>query len=139
MPLRRIGLWLTLAIGGLTACGDDDGTPAPREVVGPPAGSDELEWGEQLFQTRGCVGCHRIDGGPSVGPPLDSMVGRPRTLADGTEIVVDEDYLRQSVLQPRAARAPGSPSVMPSYEGLLEPAELDALILYLQSLTRTPQ
>ncbi|MBO6939942.1 MAG: cytochrome c [Deltaproteobacteria bacterium] len=124
---------LLLLIVLLAACGDDEPRPEPTPI-GPPAGSTDLEWGEQLFQSQGCFACHRIDGGPSVGPALNGVAGESRTLPDGRTVVVDADYLREALTEPEAVRVPGyEGTVMPTYE--LAPAQLDALIGYLQSLS----
>jgi len=127
-------LRLALSIALLAACSDDD-PPLEPTPIGPLAGSDELQWGEQLYQTHGCVACHRIDGGASVGPPLNAVAGLSRTLADGRTVVADADYLREALDSPSAAVVRGyEGAAMPTYENLA-PAEMEALIGYLQSLS----
>ncbi len=117
----------------LAACGEPEPPPTP-DPIGPPAGMDELQWGEHLYQTRGCLACHRIDSGESIGPPLDGLAGSQRTLADGERVVVDADYLRAAIAEPDATRAAGyPPGAMPAYA--FEPAQMEALIAYLQSLS----
>jgi cytochrome c oxidase subunit 2 len=47
---------------------------------------------------------------------------------------VDENYLRESILEPQAKVVAGYQPVMPTYQGILNDRELDALIAYLKSL-----
>lgn len=99
---------------------------------------DELEWGEHLYETRGCIACHRIDSGESIGPALDGIAGAPRPLADGRRVTADADYLRAAIAEPDQAVTAGyDPGIMPAYA--LEPAEMEALIAYLQHLSILPQ
>jgi cytochrome c oxidase subunit 2 len=120
----------------LAACAEPEPPPEPAPL-GPPAGMDELQWGEHLFETRACLACHRIDSGDSVGPALDGVAGRSRTLADGRTVTADADYLRAAIAEPDAAVVSGYPEgTMPAYA--LEPPEMEALIGYLQSLSVRP-
>lgn len=121
------------------ACGCDDDPPAADAVAdpssGPPAGLTEAAWGERLFQQYGCTGCHQINGHPSVGPPLDGLLGTERRLEDGSRVRADAAYVRRSILTPEAERVAGYDDArMTPYEGLLEPDQLAALVAYLESL-----
>ena len=44
----------------------------------------------------------------------------------GAEVTFDEAYVRESLLRPQARAQPGYPPSMPSFDGLLRDAELDA-------------
>ena len=64
------------------------------------AGGDSLAAaGEKLFQELGCVTCHRADAS-GARPALEGLFGRPVPLASGETVVADEDYLRESILNP---------------------------------------
>jgi cytochrome c oxidase subunit 2 len=90
-----------------------------------------VDKGQQLAQSMGCIACHSIDGGPSLGPTWKAIVGRTETLIDGSTVVVDDDYLRESITAPTAKLVKGFPPVMQPYA--LEPDQLDALIAYIKS------
>jgi cytochrome c oxidase subunit 2 len=61
-----------------------------------------------------CVACHSTDGSPLAGPSWQAIIGRQEALADGSSIVVDADYVRNSVLNPNAQVVAGfQPNVMP--------------------------
>ena len=59
------------------------------------------------------------------------------SFTDRTRAIADAAYLRQSILEPSARIVAGfdqSDAGMPSYAGVLTAAEIEALILYIQSL-----
>jgi cytochrome c oxidase subunit 2 len=57
-----------------------------------------------------------------------------RQTADGREIVIDEAYLTESMMDPQAVVAAGFQPVMPSYQGLLSPADAVAILELIRSL-----
>jgi len=92
------------------------------------------EAGERLFAKRGCNQCHSIDGSAGVGPSLLDVYGRNRPLRGGAVVEADENYLRQSILEPAASIVAGFEAYMPTYQGRLKEAEVIALIEYLKRL-----
>ncbi len=92
------------------------------------------EAGALLFRTRGCAQCHSVDGTPGTGPSLAGIFGHAQRLADGTTVVADEDYLRESLLEPTAKVVAGYEPVMPTYRGRLNDREITALVEYLKTL-----
>jgi len=95
--------------------------------------------GEALFKTQGCSGCHSTDGSRRVGPSLLGVYGRKvQVRMDGSlrSVEADEEYLRESIRNPKAALVEGYPPVMPAGDSLSD-GQLDALVEYLKSL-KTP-
>jgi cytochrome c oxidase subunit 2 len=92
--------------------------------------------GKALFIRLGCSGCH---GGSNIvrAPALDGLYGKRVALSDGTFRIVDERYLRDSILQPRAEIAAGYEPLMPSYEGKISEDEIVKIVAYLKSLGST--
>lgn len=90
--------------------------------------------GEKLFTTRACYTCHDIEGKRSVGPPLNGIFGKPVVLDGGEQQIVDENYFRESVLNPQASIVAGYQPVMPTYQGILKDRDIDALIAYIKSM-----
>ncbi|MDH4032585.1 MAG: c-type cytochrome, partial [candidate division Zixibacteria bacterium] len=105
---------------------------------GASLGSDlpPEEFGARLFVAKACNTCHKMDGSSSTGPSLNNIFGHSVPLEDGTETTVDENYLRESMLNPMSKVVAGYQPVMPTYQGLLRNHEIDALIAYIKSLNK---
>src|SRR5262249_33537289 len=100
-------------------------------MIKPPA-----EMGKELWQTRkGCVQCHTIDGTllSSGGPSWKDVFGKQESFTDGSTQKVDENYLRESMLDPNKKIVKGfTPGVMPKIK--LSDREIDALIAFIKTL-----
>lgn len=104
-----------------------------RWLSGRPAAEDPVEAGRALFERLRCNTCH--EAGPSQrGPSLVGVAGRPVQLADGSVVVADADYLRESILMPARRITAGYEPLMPSYAGQLGEEEVLLLIAYIESL-----
>ncbi len=93
--------------------------------------------GRELLESQGCLGCHSLDGSRIVGPTFKGIFGRKGlVLTDGAEreIVADEAYLRRSILKPNADVVVGYPPIMPSQEGILSDAQIDAIVEHLKTV-----
>ena len=55
-------------------------------------------------------------------------------LADGSVVEVDADYLRESIIDPKAKIVSGFQPVMQSYEGILKDNDIKAFIDYVKTL-----
>ncbi len=92
--------------------------------------------GEQVFQRLGCNDCHGANATIQA-PPLQGLFGRRQTIQDGT-VMVDEEYLRESILDPRAKIVAGYEPIMPTFQGQITTRELVELIAYLKFLGTNP-
>ena len=92
-----------------------------------------VEQGQLLASSRGCLACHSIDGGPSLGPGWLDLFGSQESLIDGSEVFVDADYLIESIVDPAAKIVAGYPPVMVAYQFSNE--QLDSLVAYIESLS----
>ncbi len=90
--------------------------------------------GMKLYTRAGCVNCHTIDGSPRIGPSFKGNWGTPRKLSDGSEIVMDEAYVRESLETPNAKVRAGFNPVMTSFAGKFKESEIQAIIAFLKSL-----
>jgi cytochrome c oxidase subunit 2 len=89
--------------------------------------------GEKLFQSLACANCHRVDG-TGRGPSLVGIFGKPVQLAGGQKVTADENYVRESILNPAAKVVANYQPVMPTFQGLVTEEELLQLIEYVKSL-----
>ena len=94
--------------------------------------------GAKLYQKLGCVACHSAStAGTQRGPKLEGLFGHPVKLGDGRTLVADENYVRESILQPRAKVVAGYEPIMPSYDGQVTTEELNELLAYVKSLAES--
>lgn len=96
------------------------------------------EAGALLYKQRGCQQCHSTDGVAGIGPTFKSSWGRERAMRDGSSKKMDENYVRDSILNPQAELVAGFEPVMPTFKGRLKDKEITALIEFLKSLGDQP-
>jgi len=94
------------------------------------------EFGAKLYVSKACVTCHSIDGSVNTGPSFKGRFGTMELMTSGGEVLVDENYLRESILNPQAKVVAGYQPVMPTYQGILKDKEIDALIAFIKSLEK---
>lgn len=146
-------LGLVLAIGvvlGLITLFDNfdignppptEAAPPPTEVVVIPAPTPEAPVGggatdgPGIFVSRGCGGCHVIEGLAGAvgvtGPEMTGIGSRAGTRVAGLSA---EDYIRQSVEEPEAFVLEGYDNVMQPLRGMMTDEEFDILVEYLLTL-----
>jgi cytochrome c oxidase subunit 2 len=93
--------------------------------------------GQNIFQQLGCVTCHRSDT-QGRGPNLVGLFGKQVQLEDGRTVIADENYVRESILNPSAKIVSGFKPIMPVFQGLVSEEQLNALIAYIKSLNQPP-
>jgi cytochrome c oxidase subunit 2 len=89
--------------------------------------------GQKLFQQLGCGSCHRSDT-QGRGPNLLGVFGKPVLLDDGRTVTADENYVRESILNPGAKIVAGFKNIMPSFQGVVNEEQLLSLVAYIKSL-----
>jgi cytochrome c oxidase subunit II len=129
-------------------CGDDHSNMLSTVVVHPREDYDKwlkdaanylktlppAEAGKMLYQRRGCVQCHSIDGTAGTGPSLNGIYGTTAHMTDGSDVLVDDNYIRESILEPQAKIVAGFQPVMATYKGLVSDDDITALIEFIKSL-----
>jgi cytochrome c oxidase subunit II len=89
--------------------------------------------GEKLFQDLACNTCH-LSEGQGRGPFLHGLFGKMQAQQSGETLLVDEAYLRESILNPSAQITAGFQPIMPAFQGLVSEEQLLALVEYVKSL-----
>ncbi|MEZ5381063.1 MAG: cytochrome c [Microthrixaceae bacterium] len=97
--------------------------------------SGEAASGEDLYRSLGCAQCHSTSPGVAIhGPSWAGLAGSEVTLADGTTVTADREYLERAITDPDAdlTEGYGDRAIMPTVP--VEPDQLDALVAYIESL-----
>jgi cytochrome c oxidase subunit 2 len=89
--------------------------------------------GEKLFQDLACNTCHRADA-QGRGPVLQNVFGSQVSLQSGENVIVDEAYVRESILSPGSKVVAGFQPIMPTFQGLVSEEGVLQLIEYVKSL-----
>jgi mono/diheme cytochrome c family protein len=90
-----------------------------------------VEAGKVLYVTKVCNACHTLDGNRLVGPTFKGLYAKTEALVDG-EVVVDDAYLRESMLEPMKRIVKDYPPAMPPQ--VLTDVEIESLILFIKSV-----
>jgi cytochrome c oxidase subunit 2 len=148
MPGRKNHAWFQAEREGVydlmcaEYCGDKHSAMLAK-VVAVPADTFDV-WlergggrptGEKLLKIKGCVACHSNDGTKLVGPSYKGMFGKKeRVMTNGVEreITVDEEYIRRSLLQPKADVVVGYQPQMPEMGNQLDEEDIQLIIDYIK-------
>lgn len=103
-------------------------SPTPSEVVASDTD------GAHLYMQLSCGGCHAD---ASLAPPLGGILGTRREMTDSSLVTADRAYLRDSIVLPEKNLVRGYSLKMPTYQGLVTPEELEALVSYVASMKGT--
>lgn len=92
--------------------------------------------GGELFRVYGCSGCHAGNSPvhPVHAPDLAGVFGRPVQLSDGSSVIADEAYIRDSILLPKKQVVAGFAPIMPSFAGQIEEEDILKIIEFIKSL-----
>lgn len=94
-----------------------------------------VDAGRKIYETRGCKTCHTIDGTRLVGPSLRNAYGATAPLADGTSVLADDAYIRESIQYPQAKVHAGFQPVMTPYLNVLKDKDINNVIAFLKSIS----
>ena len=92
------------------------------------------ELGLLTYNQSGCATCHSIDGSQKVGPTFKGLFGRQEKITSLGALSVDENYLRESIIEPQAKIVEGFPPSMPTFKGQLSDRRIAGLIEYIKTL-----
>lgn len=104
-------------------------------LSGSTAGQTPVEAGKDLFQNKlGCASCHA--GGPQQrGAKLEGVFNSDVKLVGGQTVKADEQYIRNSILNPASQVVEGFQPIMPTFKGQVTEEQLNSLVAYIKSLT----
>jgi cytochrome c oxidase subunit 2 len=106
----------------------------------PGPGADPIvvaNYGEKLYK-QNCAVCHNIDGPVKTGPNwretaalLKARGTRKTSAGDQT---VDENYIRDSIIEPQKAVVEGYPASMSPFKGVMKTPQINAILAYMRKL-----
>lgn len=104
-------------------------------LSGNASGQTPVEMGKDLFENKlGCASCH--EGGPGQrGAHLENIYGTDVKLVGGGTVKADDDYIRNSILNPSSQVVEGFQPIMPTFKGQVTEEQLNALVAYVKSLS----
>ena len=125
-----VGVGLFLFSGQSLGGGTTDSTAAPITVD-----PDAAARGAVLAEGQGCLQCHTTDGRPGSGPTWKGLAGSVRPLASGEEVIADDTYLFNSIVDPANQVVDGYQDIMPKfYADQLDDDQITDLVEYIKSL-----
>jgi len=98
----------------------------PEEEIGPE--------GLEVLKGNSCMACHSIDGANGVGPTFKGLFNSNRELEDGSTVVADEAYIKESIYNPNSQVVKGYGPVMQSYKNKISEEEVKQITEYLKSI-----
>jgi cytochrome c oxidase subunit II len=153
LPGRYTTLWFKATVPGRyhlfcaeycgtmhSGMGGDIVVMEPRDYAQWMAGGPSAplqDTGKELFATLGCATCHRSDI-QGRGPNLQGIYNKAVLLEDGRTVIADENYVRESIVNPTAKIVSGFKPVMPTFQGIVSEEQLNALVAYVKSLAQPP-
>jgi cytochrome c oxidase subunit II len=117
-------------IGQVTVLSPDDYEKWTQEST---SGMSLAQNGERLFASMGCNACHS-GSAASRGPNLAGVYGSKLQLTDGSQIVVNDAYLRDAILNPSQHITAGYAPIMPTYQGQVSEDGLIDLVEYIKNM-----
>ncbi|HXS12355.1 MAG TPA: cytochrome c oxidase subunit II [Acidobacteriaceae bacterium] len=89
--------------------------------------------GERLFASMGCNACHSGNAAAR-GPNLAGVYGSKVTLTDGSQVLVNDAYLRDAILNPSQHVTAGYAPIMPTYQGQISEDGLIDIVEFIKQL-----
>lgn len=99
------------------------------------AGRTYEEVGELLYSRLGCKACHTLDGTKLVGPSFKDVYGNTFDTREGVAVLVDDAYIKESILTPNVSVIAGYEPVMTPYDGKVTDQEIEAITAWLKTLS----
>lgn len=108
---------------------------AEKQAAAESGGGEvSAERGKEIASQNACATCHSIDGSRLTGPTWQNLFGHEVELESGETVVANEEYIRESIVDPSAKIVNGFPPSMVSYDYLSD-SEINSLVEYIKSLS----
>src|ERR1700726_1415132 len=117
-------------IGEVTVLSPED---YEKWTQGSTSGTSLAKNGERLFASMGCNACHS-GSAAARGPNLAGVYGSKLQLASGSQVLVNDAYLRDAILNPSQHITAGYAPIMPTYQGQISEDGLIDLVEYIKAM-----
>jgi cytochrome c oxidase subunit 2 len=97
------------------------------------SGTSLAQNGERLFSSMGCNACHSGNAAAR-GPNLSGVYNSKLQLTNGSQVLVNDAYLRDAILNPSQHVTAGYSPIMPTYQGQISEEGLIDLVEYIKNL-----
>ncbi len=104
-------------------------------LSGNVSGQTPVEAGQDLFMNKlGCASCH-AGGATQRGAKLEGIYNHEVKLVGGQTVIADDQYIRNSILNPSGQIVEGYQPIMPTFKGQVTEEQLVSLVAYIKSLS----
>ena len=104
-------------------------------LAGNESGQTPIEQGKDLFENKlGCASCH-AGGADQRGAKLEGIFNKEVNLVGGQKVIANEEYIRNSILNPSGQVVEGYQPIMPTFKGQVTEEQLVSLVAYIKSLS----
>ena len=90
--------------------------------------------GKDIFIRMACDACHSIDGSLKLGPTIKAQYGSNIRHTDGTIMQINDDYIRESLIDPLKHIVDGYTPIMPNYRPILSDEDIENIIAYIKAI-----
>lgn len=126
-----LGLGMGLFLFSGQTLGDGATTTTQPTIVDPEAAGR----GEVLAEGQGCLQCHTTDGSQGSAPTWKGLAGSTRPLTNGEQVLADDAYLFNSIVDPASQVVEGYEAIMPTFfADQLDEQQITDLVEYMKSL-----
>ena len=106
-------------------------------LAGNVSDQTPVQAGQDLFTNKlGCASCH-AGGANQRGAKLEGIYGKDVKLVSGQSVLADDQYIRNSILNPASQIVEGYQPIMPTFKGQVTEEQLNHLVAYIKSLSTT--
>jgi cytochrome c oxidase subunit II len=106
-------------------------------LAGNVSDQTPVQAGQDLFTNKlGCASCH-AGGANQRGAKLEGIYGKDVKLVTGQSVLADDQYIRNSILNPAGQIVEGYQPIMPTFKGQVTEEQLNHLVAYIKSLSTT--
>ena len=113
---------------------DEDEEEQEEEAEEASADLTPAQLGEQIYKTKACMGCHSLDGTGVIGPSFKGLYGREGELVSGEKYVANDEYIKNSILDPGSQMVKGFAAAMPPYAGQLSDEDIANVIEFMKTV-----